>query len=48
MEQEFKVSDPATTKLTFDSALRNAALEQAGEDRFTVEILNPAKRMRRG
>lgn len=41
MEQQFKVSGPATTELTFDSALRNAAMDQVGENGFTVEILNP-------
>lgn len=40
MEQEFKVDGPAKTELTFDSALRNAAMKQAGEDGFSVEILN--------
>lgn len=41
MEQEFEVDGPAKTELTFDSALRNAAMDQAGQDGFTVEILNP-------
>ncbi len=40
MEQSFTVDNPTVTELSIDVALRNAALDEAGEDGFTVEILN--------
>lgn len=40
MEQSFTVDNATATELSIDVALRNAALDEAGEDGFTVEILN--------
>jgi len=40
MEQTFTVSDPTSTELTLDVALRNASNNEAGSEGFTIEILD--------
>lgn len=40
MEQSFTVTNPTSTELTFDSALRLSANDQAGLEGITVEILD--------
>lgn len=40
MQQTFTVSNPLSSELTLDVALRNAALNDAGSDGFVVEILD--------
>ena len=40
MEQSFEVTNPQSTELTFDSALRTASNPNAGSEGFTVEILD--------
>lgn len=40
MEQSFVIADPLVANLEFDVALRNASKSVAGEDGYTVEILD--------
>jgi len=40
MEQTFTVDNPASTELTLDTALRNASMKNAGDEGFTVEIVD--------
>ncbi|WP_293573197.1 Hint domain-containing protein [Phaeobacter sp.] len=40
MQQTFTVTDPVSTEVTLDVALRNAALGQAGIDGFVMEVLD--------
>ncbi|SNS26487.1 Hint domain-containing protein [Tropicimonas sediminicola] len=40
MQQTFSVSDPVTTDLVFDAALRATGPVEAGTDGFTVELLD--------
>lgn len=39
MQQTFRVDGPIQTAVTLDAALRNASLNQAGTEGFTVEVL---------
>lgn len=40
MEQTFTITDPTTTELTLDAALRLESNDNAGQEGFTVEILD--------